>query len=333
MDYLQVTEEFLMKYPDYRHDVMNFNEYLEMQWKNSLSDDAIRFWLQGLDVDFLLSSLIYNIEEKKRYKSKTTAKRYATVIGQLFHFIRKRTDVENIKLYNAISYNSSRENAYMKRMISYINQCSQLSGIVELEALRQRDALSILEWADEQLGHRETWKNGEKVNSTALKKAMAAIGVKMMLLYGITYRELRKVRISQYNDLRNTMELNGFELRLPYNLAIQIKYMKNFLEANSIFNAEGLFFIIDESGQPWGEITSSSGIPDYLGPLIGNTSVTSIVKYGISQLLKVGLNDSIIKRITGASDKLISGCIDQNDEEMVNIINNKLVTVDLYYEF
>ena len=49
MDYLQVTEEFLMKYPDYRHDVMNFNEYLEMQWKNSLSDDAIRFWLQGAD--------------------------------------------------------------------------------------------------------------------------------------------------------------------------------------------------------------------------------------------------------------------------------------------
>lgn len=333
MNYLQITEDFLMEYPDYRHDVMNFNEYLELQWKNSLSDDAIRFWLQGLDVEFILASLIYNVDQVKRYKSKTTAKRYATVIGQLFHFIRKRTDVENTELYNAISYNRLRENAYMKRMMAYINQSSQLSGIVEAEALGQGDALRILEWADEQLEYMGKRRSDEKVNSAALKKAMAAIGVKMMLLYGITYRELRKLRINQYSDSRNTIDINGFEIRLPYNLAIQIKHMKSFLEANSIYNENGLLFITDESGQPWGEITSSSGIPDYLGPLIGNTSVTSIVKYGITQLLKAGLNDSVIKRITGASDKLISGCINQNDEEMVNIINNKLVTVDLYYRF
>ncbi len=334
MDYLQVTEHFLTEYPDYRHDIMNFNEYLKMQWKNSLSDDAIRFWLQGLNVDFILSSLIYNVEEKKRYKSKTTAKRYASVIGQFFQFIRKHTDIENVKLYDAISYNRLRENAYMKRMMSYIDQCDRLSGIVEIEALGQGDVLHILEWADEQLGQDELAGSNGNANSIVLKKAMAAIGVKMMLLYGITYRELRKIRITQYDDMRNTMNLNGYEIRLPYNLAIQLKRLKCFLEVNSISNPDGLLFIVDESGQPWGEITSSSGIPDYLGPLIGNTSVTSIVKYGISQLLRAGLNDSVIKRITGASDKLISGCIvHEEDGEMERIINNRLVTVELYYRF
>ena len=65
----------------------------------------------------------------------------------------------------------------------------------------------------------------------------------------------------------------------------------------------------------------------------GVTSVTSIVKYGISQLLKAGLSDSIIKKMTGTSEKLIQGCILHEDSELNRIINNKLVTVELYYEF
>ena len=57
------------------------------------------------------------------------------------------------------------------------------------------------------------------------------------------------------------------------------------------------------------------------------------MKYGISQLLKAGLSDSIIKKMTGASEKLIQGCILREDSEWNRIINNKLVTVELYYEF
>lgn len=53
-------------------------------------------------------------------------------------------------------------------------------------------------------------------------------------------------------------------------------------------------FFTDGNSEPWGEITLSSGIPDYLGTQIEITSVTSIVKYGIGQLLKASLNDSAI---------------------------------------
>ena len=99
MNYLSVTDNFLKEYPDYKHDVINFNEYLKLQWKNSLSDEALRFLLQGLDVEFILKSLVYNVEILKKYKSKTTAKRYATVIGQFFNYIRRTTDIENQGLY------------------------------------------------------------------------------------------------------------------------------------------------------------------------------------------------------------------------------------------
>ncbi len=327
MDYLILTENFLKEYPDYRHDIINFNEYLGKQWKNSLSDETIRFLLQGLNVEFLLNSLIYNVEEKEKYKSKTTAKRYATVIGQFFNYIRKNTDIENPQLYDAISYNRLRENTYMRRMMAYIDSCNKLSGVVELEALGHSDVEKILVWSDQQLEDEILWKN-----STDFKKAVAAIGIKMILVYGITYRELRKIKWSQYNEECNTITINNFELRLPIKLSIQIRKMKHYVD--SLPNEKRTDFLFtDINGQPWGEITSSSGIPDYLATVIDCTSITSIVKYGISQLLKAGISDSIVKQITGASDKLICGCLYNEDEELKRIINNKIVTVDLYYEF
>jgi integrase len=326
MEYLLVTDKFLKEYPDYRHDIKNFNEYLELQWKGSLSDETLRFMIQGIDVDFILHSLIYNVETIKKYKSKTTAKRYATVIGQFFNYIRRTTDIDNPSLYDAISYNRLRENTYMKRMMSYIDTCNALAGIVEQVALKQTDVEIILKWVDKQFEERG-WED-----STQFKKAMASIGIKMMLLYGITYRELRKIKWNDYDEVYGNILINGFNLRLPAKLSVQIKQLKHYIVESGIKNEKNIFFT-DSSGEQWAEITSYSGIPDYLGALIGTTSVTSIVKYGISQLLKAGLSDSIVKKLTGASDKLIQGCILHEDYELNRIVNNKIVTTELYYEF
>lgn len=335
MDYLKIAKEFSEKYPDYKNDVWNFTEYLEKQWKNSLSDANVRFLLQGLNVEFLLDSLIYNVEERKIYKRKNAAKKYATVIGLFFNYIRKNTDIDNPTLFESISYNRLRENAYMKRMMAYINECDKLQGTIELEGVGRSEAEKVLRWSDEQLKDDKRWYSDietKEIDETAFRKAMAALGMKMMLIYGFTYRELRKIKRNQYDSVRNTIIINGFEIRLPINLGIQMKRMKDFLNMNEIRNEKGFLFT-NAQGEEWGEITSASGISDMLGSLIESTSVTSIVKYGISQLLKAGLNDSIIKQITGASDTLIRGCIVHEDEDIERIINNKLVNVELYYQF
>ncbi|MCI5902697.1 MAG: hypothetical protein MRZ74_09225 [Blautia sp.] len=335
MDYVKIVEEFSGKYPDYKNDVWNFSVYLEKQWKNSLSDANIRFLLQGLDVKFLLDSLIYNVEERGIYKRKNAAKKYVTVIGIFFDYIRKNTDIDNPGLFEAISYNKLRENTYMKQMMSYINECNQLQGTIELEGIGRSEAEKVLKWADAQLEDDGKWYGDiekKEVDETAFRKAMVALGLKLMLIYGFTYRELRKIKIDQYNSIRNTITVGGFEIRLPINMGIQMKRMKDFLEKNKIRNKKGFLFT-NAQGEEWGETTSASGISDTLSQLIESTSVTSIIKYGISQLLKAGLNDSIIKQITGASDTLIKGCIVHKDEDIERIINNRLVDVELYYQF
>ena len=326
MNYKEITENFVREYSDYKSDIANFSEYIEADWKNSLSGDQLRILLQGIDVDFILKSLIYNVEVVKRYKSKTKAKRYATVIGQFFNYIRKTTDIVNPDLYDAISYNRFRENSYMQQMMAYIDKCEMLAGIVEQEPLTSTEAEKILIWTNEQFIAQE-WED-----ATSFRKAVAAIGIKMMMLYGITYRELRKIKWNDYNEMYNCITVNGFELRLPLKLSIQLRNIKKFVFDKKIINGKNLIFA-GFQGEAWNDITSSSGIPDYMGTLIGITSVTSIVKYGISQLLKAGLSDSIIKKMTGASEKIIQGCLLQEDNELKQIINAKILMADWYYEF
>ena len=326
MDYKSLTDNYIKEYPDYKSDVDNFSKYLEADWKNSLSGDRLRILLQGIDVDFILKSLIYNVEVVKRYKSKTKAKRYATVIGQFFNYIRKTTDIVNPDLYDAISYNRLRENSYMQQMLAYIDKCELLAGIVEQEPLTSTEAEKILIWTNEQF-IAQGWED-----ATSFRKAMAAIGIKMMMLYGITYRELRKIKWDDYNEVYDCITINGFELRLPLKLSIQLQNIKNFVFNKKIVNRENLMFA-GFQGEAWNDITSSSGIPDYIGALIGITSVTSAVKYGISQLLKAGLSDSVIKKMTGASEKVIQGCLLQEDNELKQIINTKILMADRYYDF
>lgn len=326
MDFIQITDNFIKEYPDYKSDVANFNEYLETYWKNSLSGDALRILLKGIDVDFILKSLIYNVEKVRRYKSKTKAKRYSTVIAQLFNYIRKTTDIVNTDLYDAISYNRLRENSYMQQMMNYIEKCDMLAGIVEQEPLTPSQAEKILKWANEQF-ELDNWED-----ITNFRKAMAAIGIKMMMLYGITYRELRKIKWEDYDEKHNCITINEFELRLPLKLSDQLRDMKNFVYKKEVVKEHKLLFT-DYSGEPWTDITSSSRIPDYLGTLVEVTSVSSAVKYGIGQLLKAGMSDSVIKKMTGASEKLIQGCLLQEDNELKQIINAKIVMAKLYYEF
>ena len=238
----------------------------------------------------------------------------------------KLMDNVNPDLYDAISYNRSRENSYMQQMMAYIDKCEMLAGIVEQEPLTSTEAEKVLIWANEQFTARE-WED-----ATSFRKAVAAIGIKMMMLYGITYRELRKMKWDDYNEVYDCITVNGFELRLPLKLSIQLRNIKDFVFDKKIVNKEKLMFA-GFRGEAWNDITSSSGIPDYMGMLIGITSVTSVVKYGISQLLKAGLSDSVIKKMTGASEKVIQGCLLQEDNELKQIINTKVLMADWYYEF
>lgn len=134
----------------------------------------------------------------------------------------------------------------MKRMMAYIEKCDLLAGIVEQEPLTFMQAEELLAWSNEQL------EDTEWGGATDLKKAMAAIGIKMMMLYGITYRELRKIKWENFDEYYGFITVNGFELRLPPKLSRQLQQVQKFVFQNHVKSNEDLLFT-DGNGEPWGD--------------------------------------------------------------------------------
>jgi len=92
---------------------------------------------------------------------------------------------------------------------------------------------------------------------------------------------------------------------------------------------------VGANGEQWGDATSDSGIPNFMKTAIQQTNITGMVKYGITQLIKSGVNDSIIMKLTGASRELLNSClvdVQSNNIEWEQYINSKIVTTECYYQ-
>ena len=322
MDYQIITDKFIQEYPDYISDINNFSEYLNVYWKKSLSDESFRILVKGMDIEFVLQSLVYNVEEIKRYKTKSKARRYSVVIGQFLKYVFETTDITSSELYDMIVDDKSQK-TYMKYMTSYINRCDMLKGITQNEPLLPTQAKDLVNWCNKQFNEQE-WES-----ETGFKKAMAVIAFKMMMLYGITYRELRKIKWEHYDEYYGLITINGFKLRLPPELSLQMYRFKQFISDRDIRNRDGLIFT-SSSGEEWGKTTSSSGLSDYLKTAIGDSGLSSVVKYGILQLIKAGVNSTEITKLTGAQNNFIESCIDPADKDIFLLVNRMIVNTDIY---
>ena len=91
------------------------------------------------------------------------------------------------------------------------------------------------------------------------------------------------------------------------------KYRDLFLTSDYLF--------VNIDGKQWGDATSDSGIPNFLNTAIGQTNVTGLIKFGITQLIQSGVNDSVIMKLTGASREILNSCLSNEDN---NILIDKL---------
>lgn len=320
-----LCEDFIQLKKDYLHDINNLIEFLEVESKYSFASKEMNRWIMAVDTHLILDSLKYHVYTTGKYKSKSTALRYMSVVGQLFEYVRYNSVIKVTNLFVEMQMDRTGNSYYIKTLTNYINDCSELKGIVEVMPLSEADALKLIDWSEVQLLQIDSW-NAELGH----RKALAALAIKFMLMYGITYRELKNVKWQDYYEHTGQILLNGFKLRLPMRLGWELDRWHNFCKETTRMDE---YIFVDYSGKRWGDTTSTSRIPDYILPIIGSGAITSIVKYGIAQLIKAGLSESVIKKITGASDTLIQSCVQDTNESLVREINKRIVTVDLYERF
>lgn len=145
----------------------------------------------------------------------------------------------------------------------------------------------------------------------------------MMLLMGITYRCARQLKMNALDLEANTITINNYMIRLPIKFSKQLKQYVVIREKNNISSE---FLFVNAEGKQWKKNqTTSSGIPDYFETDGFEVQLTSIIKYGIKELIRIGINEAIIMDITGASSDIIKDCLPVNviEEGWYSYINSK----------
>lgn len=322
----ELKEKFLENNGDYSNDVKNFINYFDSEvGKGSFYSE---FTIGGMNTKVIIKSLEFNIENEI-IKRKSVAKKYISAIGQLFEFILENSDIKNINLKNELGAPSSRKNSYTGQCMMFINNCNLLQDIAPNSALNSEDVDILLNWCNYQCEH---MKNYKIITELEFKRIAAGICIKLMLLTGITYRVARSLSFKALDIPLNIITINDYRIRLPLNLSIEFREYKQICYKMK-FNTEEGFLFVDYDGNQWGEKTPASGIPNFLNTVLGTTSITSIIKYGIKQLMLQDISDSVILKLTGASTNILNDCLQKENEESYDwftYINSKIVRTDAY---
>ena len=89
---------------------------------------------------------------------------------------------------------------------------------------------------------------------------------------------------------------------------------------------------IRNDGKTWGNKTRGGALSYTIEKVLGYHSTTGISKFGISNLLDVGISDSVIMRITGAKQKYLQDCINEKtDIDKEKYLNSRLSKIDYFY--
>jgi hypothetical protein len=325
MDFMELKELFLEKNPDYSNDVSNFLFY--MQTIREFKPHQQEIMVNGIKSEDIIESLRYYVE-RGQIKKQAPAKKYFVAIGQLFEYVLNNSNYQNSDLMNELANPSSREKSYKGKTIKFVEKFDMLKPKESFSTL-DRDSIDKLTiWCDSVV--EKYLGKGERIDDTDFKRIVAALCMKLMILIGITYREARKLKYEDLDPQTNVIQVNGFGIRLPLKLSVQfqnyVRYFNEFVHSDHLF--------VDIEGNQWGEATTDSGMPNYMKTAIQQTNLTGIVKFGITQLIKSGVNDSVIMKLTGASQELLSSCLHEvqnKDVEWDKYINSKIVTTDYYY--
>ncbi len=328
----KLKDEFLKSHRGYENDIKNFVDYLNNLYPPSPFNS--KFTIRGMSVDVILQCLKYYVENKI-IKKKEPARKFLVVIGQLMEYLYEAdSELVNETLRKQLGAPANRADSYKRKCNDFI----ELLDLEEKETLAalSPEAVNVLNnKCNEAI---EKYIKLDMFERISFKNAVSALCIKLILCTGITYNVTRTIKISDFDVNSGVLSINGYKVSLPLNLLSQMKRYVSRIKYQEFENIpEFLFFGID--GNQWGKTTTSSGMPNFLMNQLQqddiddelNSGLTHLVKYGITQLILQGVNDSVISDLTGASHGIIETCHKPNqEEEWFSYLNSKLIKTEFF---
>lgn len=286
----------------YEKDIKIFIEFLK-----SKNIPIITMSFQGIRSKDVVESIDYYIRESN-LTSVSPVKRYASAISEFFKYIISEGYIDNKSFYNQLLLPTIHKSSYWGMIYEYILKDKRLKEKDTFNIFEKHEVIELINTCNQTLDTYIDYVSTKKYYN----KVVNALCIKLISLTGILYRSLREIKITDDINLFNKIYINGFKILLPEKYSLQIKkYLdirKKILKKN---NSESDYLFITFEGKQLSKQTSS--ISSFLASCIGRQDLNGLIKYSIREMIMVGINDSVINRLTNAGQDLIKQALENEN--------------------
>jgi len=282
----------------------NLNVFKDFLDRKKISNNFVKEFLQGIRTETIIESLNFYIEDRG-LTSIDTALRYISCIKEYFAYNFHAELFENKELAAEIAYPTYSEKSFRYKVNNFISQDKRLLERNDFVALDENEILSLIVDCDDTISSEKVQQASPKMQKY-YNKFRSALIIKLIIFTGIRYEVLQKLP-KQALDLKyNTIKVNGFTIHLPMNLRDQFFEYEKLLHQINTTDREYLFLEFDLN--KISEITyATSG---FLKVLTGRGDLNGVIKFTVIEMIKKGINESIIKKFTGVGEEMYNACQD-----------------------
>ncbi|BCK01423.1 hypothetical protein [Anaerocolumna chitinilytica] len=300
---------------EYKPKIESFYQFLTEERK--INDNTYNNYLSSVKVDDIIDALDYFINQNKVTRE-TVARYYCSVIKNYIKYL-KSVDITNNKIIESFGLDSDDPQSFMHLINKTISKDKRLSKPDKKLPYELSELEIVIEECDSNIDDLCNIKT-DKINENTFDKLVYLLCIKIMIFTGAKPSVVYNLGLNSENIKENKLDINGFILHTPNVLSRQLKKYLNIRES-IVSKSSNLFIMHDGSNLDRSTYTINSFVKN----IVGRGDTWGIVKYTVIQMIKEGINYSVIIKLTGIGNDIYDFC-----QEIVN--EQKKITVNSYID-
>jgi site-specific recombinase XerD len=324
--------QYIPKIRDYLIPYLRNNKPIE----NSQSEIE-KLFKYNITLQDLIDSTIYYVKNNANVNSETGINDFIIAFNQFFRFLYEN----NIENTNLVRLWSTEEITELKKQIIERLQKEgiRLNPPQQDPPITEEEFSFILSYC-EKINHNDNFKRYE-----------SSIIIKLFIFLGLKAEKMYNIKNNHFNNETGILEIESkdgenYYVQLPYNLTKQLKILMKLKEERFPHISDFLFvnnrgkkvdnsFLTELLNEIRDEFNKNRNTDLLTLELERNRfTQTGLIKYAVIEMIKKGINQSIIQDFTGNGENIYNDCqkfVNESKQgEKNRYLNSKLRSIETY---
>ena len=270
--------------------------------EKEIGDRNFKEYLTAINSDIILEALNKYIIDKS-IRKETVAYFYATAVKDYFYYLNE-LGIENEHLMKEFAYKNNK--SYEKKITEFVENNPNLEKVESKSPLDFEDIKILIAAIDEKIEKaicNPIVITCDRDKYNPFNDLSYFLVLKIMIFAGTEYVGLRSLEEKCLDVTRRKITINTYTLHMPDNLGEQlIEYIN--IKSKRCMRSDKLFVLSGNKEL----ILQTRKLSELLDEIIGRKDTVGVRKYVIIEMIRKGINQSFIMKLTGVGTTIFEDC-------------------------